>query len=262
MTDTSADRFATFAPMPGIDAIDVWRPAAALRVSIAADAAPPTYSTTEELRWHDLCAANPRVHDGPILAVHSINPLTSTYTCRRDRYKRLAVQPRHIPPPAGVWILGVKGWITARDTSGAEHLLIARRGPQTRIYADLWESAPAGGVDPPREIVTELSVASLAESLSVEAEEELGIDLDTRHAHVVGVCRDYTAGSDDIFIRVELPNTIDPRHSPSCQHARNGWEYSDTAWLARADAPAFDARTKPTIVPPTRAMLRLMGWVT
>lgn len=252
---------ADFRAMPGVADVLVWRPASDLRIEIRADATPPAYSASDEARWNDLRAANPRVHDGAILAVDSVDTTTATIVCRRDRYKRLALQESPTLPPSGMWMLGVKGWVKGRDATGGEHLLIARRGAQTRIYSGLWESAPAGGVDPPREGVTDLGIAALAETLAIEAEEELGIELDVRAARVLGVCRDLVAGSDDIFVGVDLADPIDPRRTPSCQHGRCGWEYSDAAWLSRADAPAFDARPTPPLVPPTRAMLRMLGWV-
>jgi hypothetical protein len=250
-----------FRATPGVPDVLVWRPGPELRVEIRAEESPPAYSEAEELRWRELCAANPRVHDGAILAVDSVDADSATIACRPDRYKRLALQAAPAIPPSGVWMLGVKGWVTARDAAGAEHLLIARRGAQTRIYSGLWESAPAGGVDPPREGVTEMGVAALAETLAVEAEEELGMELDVRAARVLGVCRDLVAGSDDVFVGVSLAAPIDPRRTPRCQHGRCGWEYSDAAWLSRADAPGFDGRPAPPLVPPTRAMLRALGWI-
>lgn len=262
MSDSGAEDRFELVHMPGVKGVGVWRPALPLRVTIASTLTPPSYTEEEESRWAALCASNPRVHDGAILSVSGVEQSISKIACRRDRYKRLALQQTPVAPPHGVWLLGVKGWIIGRDKAGGEHLLIARRGDQTRIYAGLWESAPAGGVDPPREGVTELSVTDLAETLAIEAEEELGLTIDTRRATVVGVCRDFVAGSDDVFVGVELDGVIDPRRTPSCQHGRCGWEYSDTAWLSLADAAGFDARPRTPMVPPTRAMLRLMGWIT
>lgn len=250
----------THAPFRAIDGLDdvlVWQPAASLRVSIS-DEGPHSYSAEHEQRWNALRESNPRVFDGPILAVDAIDAGASLIRARRERYKRLAVQDHPAPGPDAVWLLGVKGWITARDASGREHVLIARRGVQTRIYHGLWECAPAGGVDPPSPAVSELSTDSLAQTLVTEAAEELGIELDPRGARVLAVCRDLVAGSDDIVIAIELARIIDPRRPPSCARAHSGWEYSDTAWLARADARSFDRAT--TLVPPTRAILRLLAW--
>lgn len=261
MTPSTPNWADAYHPVPGVPHIGMWRPACPLRISVADTSLHPPLSPDDERRWADICAANPRAHNGEILAVGPTHHAQSIIACARDQYKRLAVQTSRIPPPEGIWILGVKGWITALDHHGHEHLLIARRGAQTRVYADLWESAPAGGVEPPRHGVHELNVAALAESLAIEGEEELGITLDTRDAQVIGICRDYFAGSDDIFISLRLPDPIDPRRTPACQHGRCGWEYSDFAWLSRADAPAFDARPKAAIIPPTRAIMRLTGWI-
>ena len=117
-----------------------------------------------------------------------------------DSYREFAVQERLLeedwrvrPPseeerfdPSLIWILGVKGWIVARDGRGEEHVLIARRGAQTRIYGMGWECAPAGGIDVAEGHAGELPVAGTAfdlagaieRTLREEAREELGMDLE------------------------------------------------------------------------------------
>lgn len=246
--------FDRFAAVPGVE---VWSPdsPSSFAVSIGADGAAPVYTTADEAAWATQCAANPRLHDGPILAVERLGASPPVVYARRDRYKHLALRLGEVR------LLGVKGWVTARDADGGEHLLIARRGAETRVYAGLWESAPAGGVDPPHPSLADLDIPDLAEVLEVEGDEELGLDLDTRSARVVGLCRDLIASSDDLYLGIVFPGPIDPRRSPSCQHAQCAWEYSDTAWLARSDAGEFDGRTPSPLSPPTRAMLRLLGWI-
>lgn len=270
----ASDRFAHgFISVDGIDGVGVWAPRVEMSVSVH-PAGGYAYTTVEEERWAALCAANPRVHDGEILAVRGVDFESCVVRCERERYKRLAVQPRdgHTSGASRegggeVRILGVKGFITARDKEGGEHVLIGRRGRQTRVYGGLWETAPAGGVAVPPADVAELRVSDLAASVEEEGEEELGVRFggDTGghrdDARVVAVCRDYVAGSDDVFMAMELGGEIDPRRSPACQQHTDGWEYSDTAWLARGDAAAFDARSPAALIAPVRAVLRVLGWI-
>src|SRR6185369_13206342 len=57
-----------------------------------ASAAPQSHSPELEDQWRRLCTLNPRLHDGPIVAVDSYDHALHTLTCRVDSYKRLAVQ--------------------------------------------------------------------------------------------------------------------------------------------------------------------------
>ncbi len=237
--------------------------------------------------WSSLCAANPRYHDGDILSVTRISPSIppspdgTTIHCAPDRFMRLAVQrDAHGSTPArdlGVRLLGVKGMIVARDAHHHEHVLIARRGPQTRVYQHQWEIAPAGGVDgilPPEllrraaqsespESIT-LPPTLLIDALVAEGREELGLDIDPAHCRPIAIVRDEIARSIDVIIRVDWPKPIDPRHaicaaSGFCAGG-HAWEYTDSAWLARADAAGFDRRAAASIVGPMRAALRHEGW--
>jgi hypothetical protein len=250
-----------FARLAGIEGVGVWTPTRAMRVQVTDEDA-HCFSAEEEDAWRAICAANARVHDGAILAVRGVDFGACVVTCARERYKRLAVQralgrPVEVGSAEEVRILGVKGFITARDARGGEHVLIGRRGMQTRVYGGMWESAPAGGVAVPAAGVRELGVRELAASVEEEGEEELGLRLDARGARVVAVCRDEVAGSDDVFLAMELEGVIDPRRSPVCQHGAGGWEYSDTAWLSREDAAGFAERG---LIAPVRAVMRVMGW--
>ncbi|MGD9690048.1 MAG: hypothetical protein AB7K52_10385 [Phycisphaerales bacterium] len=242
-----------------------------VRVQVrAAGTAPPLPAAGAE-RWAKLVDANPRMFDGPILAFESFDGASGVIDARHDRFARVAVQDETLD--LGVRLLGVKGLIVARDQRGATHVLIARRGRQTRIYADMWEIAPAGGIDPPGADadpggMTELNIERLVATLMEESEEELGIDL---HAcargtpEPVALVHDELARSVEIIMRVDWREAIDPSRLPgtcpaSGRGVGGGWEYSDAAWLAQADARVFDERSREAIVGPMRAVLRWMGW--
>lgn len=227
-----------------------------------------------EQAWSDLCAANPRFHDSPILAVVDSSIAISGglyFRCVVDRFKRLAVQNEALD--LGVRILSVKGLIIGRDGHGREHLLMTRRGPQTRVYQLMWELAPAGGIAPPAPsapLPVELGRRAILHALLEEGREELGLELDPRLARPVAVAFDDQAGSVDIIIRFDWPNPVDPARpprpagdaeAPAPGALASNWECVDLAWLARADAPDFDARNADRIIPPMRAVLRWMNWI-
>jgi hypothetical protein len=229
------------------------------RVQINISAAPPAAPLPPDALslWQQRCAANPRLHDGPILAARSLDAISGRIDCIPDRFQRLASQGAGID--LGVRLLGVKGLIIARDHAGAEHVLIARRGRQTRIYGDMWELAPAGGVDAPPEGVASLDEHDVIGAVLDEGREELAMTLDARAARVVAAVQDEVACSLDLIVRVDWPGVIDPRRAV-CAAATCSWEYTDSAWLARKDAADLDRRSGQTIVGPMRAVLRWMNW--
>lgn len=240
--------------------------------------------------WNELRRANPRVHDGPIVRVSRFDPDAARFDLALGSYRSLAVQEarrtRFITDvhdaasggaepsdfdPSLVWLLGVKGWVIGHDRGGAEHLLIARRGADTRIYALGWEAAPAGGVDPssllspasnPRQASGNVPLhAAFLQTLQHESREELGLDLDITGATPIVVAQDSIARSYDIFVRVDMVSPIDPRKSPVCFTSHDQWEYVDAAWLARPDAAAFARSAADAITPPTRTVMRAMNWI-
>jgi hypothetical protein len=230
-----------------------------LRLSIDIQPAapiPPLPADAQRL-WQQRCAANPRLHDGNILAVSSIDEATGKITCIRDRFQRLASQGEGVD--LGVRLLGVKGLVIARDSRGTEHVLIARRGRQTRIYGDMWEIAPAGGIDMPPPEISQLDESHIVRAVIEEGHEELGMQFDASTARPVAIVRDEVAHSVDIIVRVDWAEVIDPQRA-ACRTDERSWEYSDSAWLARSEARTFDQRSAAAIVGPMRAVLRWMGW--
>lgn len=213
-----------------------------------------------EAVWNELRRENDRLHDGPILRAISIDAESGEVRCRRDTYRSLAVSARL---GLGVRQLGVMGAITGRDRAGREHVLLGRRAAQTRIYPGLWELAPSGGVTPPPMNVPGLGLGDLAAALADEADEELGLDLSGQSIAAIAVLRDVHACSDDIVLRIELADPIDPRRGvcPASNDAADRWEYLDVAWIALGDVHTFVDDHRGAIAPPTRALLRWLGWV-
>lgn len=220
---------------------------------------PPLLAEDVESRWNTARLLNPRLRDGPVLSVGAIDAAAGTIGVCRSTYKELVAQDGTLD--LGVRMLGVKGLIVGRDRAGTEHVLIARRGNETRVYGGMWEIAPAGGVSAPPGTVSELGVAALQSTLADEAREELGLELDVSAARPIAIVRDDVARSVDVIVRLDWPwsgGVIDPRASV-CRLGRDDWEYVDTAFLSRTDAAAFDARAAGEIVGPMRVALRWLG---
>jgi 8-oxo-dGTP pyrophosphatase MutT (NUDIX family) len=215
-------------------------------------------------RWGLLKRENPRYHDGELLVVRGIDAGARRVRLARGRFKPMAVQGEGLE--LGYFGLGVKGLVIGRDARGAEHVLIARRGPETRIYQSMWEVCPAGGVEPGGEPAGEVagdavSLATVMAALVSEGREELGVDLSSAGKRVVAVVRDSIAHSCDVIVRVDWAGLVNPRASVCRAGGEGGqWEYIDSAWLSRADAARFDREHGAAVVGPARAVMRWMGW--
>lgn len=212
-----------------------------------------------ESRWSALCAANPRYHDGDILSVAHIDGPAGRIEVATDRFRDLAVQSDDLD--LSVRLLGVKGLITAQDSAGHEHMLIARRSTETRIYHAMWEIAPAGGVNTPQSPWTNLGPETFADALAEEAREELGLTIDPAGTRPVAIVIDETARSVDVIVAHSWPHIINPKKPVACA-AGCTWEYLDTCWLSRDDAQVFDRDHAASIVPVMRIALRWLGWTT
>jgi hypothetical protein len=228
---------------PGID----------VRVEVSERRALPALDADGERRWRKRCAENARLHDGEILAVRTIAE-DGRIRCDVERFARLAVQDADYD--LGVRLLGVKGLVIGRDARGGEHVLIARRGPHVRVFADMWEIAPAGGVDVPSAAPVALGHDAIERTLRTEWGEEVGGELDGAVVGSVAIVRDEIARSVEIIVRVEWQPTIE---SPRLVDGRN-WEYRDVRWLPLTEAERFYAEHAPEIVGPMRAVFRWMRW--
>lgn len=204
-------------------------------------------------RWDAACAANPRLHDGPIVSVHGLDAVTGRLTLGPETFKRLVVQTDALD--LGVRLLGVKGLLIAPDRRGTPHTLIARRGRQTRIYGGLFELAPAGGVQQTPSHT--LASANLVTTLVDEAREEVGLFIDPAAARAIAFVEDETARCVDAIVRADLRGPIDPATPPTTPDQSHAWEYSESRWvpLAAADALSRDA----TLVPVARIVLRWLA---
>lgn len=237
--------------------VEAWaRPAdGALRVTVRAGRAGPRDARTEaavEARWADLVASNPRMFNGPLLSVAGADLASGAVECVRDDFKHLAVQDR---VRTGVEILAVSGVLVARDRAGREHVMLGKRGVQTRVYGGLWELGPSGGMPLPREGVSELGLDDFVEHLREETREEAGIEIGGAFCTCAGFCRDFVARSLDVMVRVELRERVEEVAS----RARD-WEYEDVRWVAVDEVEGLDRRLGAGIIAPTRAFFRVMGW--
>jgi hypothetical protein len=203
-----------------------------------------------EARWRAMCAENPRLFDGPILALESIDMEGATIHCRRDHYRFLAVQPA---VPTGIEQLSVTGVITTKGPGGAEHVLLGRRGADTRIYGGLWELAPSGGIDPPAPGASSLLWEDLVGQVQAELETETGLGARIHQAKLVCIARDASAGSADLVVCATLAGSID-----ELPPGRTNWEYSEVLWLPISAAAAFAAREP--MIDTSREVMSLLGW--
>ncbi len=213
--------------------------------------------------WGELCSTNTRLHDGRILSVDAFDASSGVFDASPAPYKHLAAQgytlnagPRAgaTVPDLGVRLLGVKALITAAGRDGQDHALILRRSPEVRVYGNMWEVGPGGGVElPPALAATvaaspgscELTWTDLLAALWREAMEELAVDL-AIHCHTPllhGVYADQVAKSFDVVVGYRWKEMVDPK-AGWCHIGQRDWEYSDAAWLAKADAVRWAAHAK------------------
>jgi hypothetical protein len=187
-----------------------------------------------ESHWHTMRAASPRLHDGRIVRVLACE--LPTLRVAFDTYKRFAVGAT---VQTGVLALGISGVVTRRR-NGRDEILLGRRSPQTRIYGDLWETAPRGGVDA-SPTSTELTLADIVRQFNEELQEETGI-VATATPTPIAVVLDEFARTYDVVLRIEVP-----ADAPA---APREWEYTQTAWMALPEARETDA-----LSPPTRSLI-------
>lgn len=233
--------------------------AAGADLRVLVDAAPRDARDTDALasRWAALCAANPRYHDGPILAVTSLDvegDAVARVHAHVDSYRRLAVQPQ---VRTGVRLLGVTAVITIRDESGDVAVLLARRAADVRVYPNLWELGPSGGVNVPPPTVQTLDAAMLARAAFDEIEEEIGesaaaLLAGPENFFPIAIIRDDMAFSDDVVLQMRSPAP------PSIRAAINtGWEYAHTQWVRLTDLEAWSRDNE--CIPPTRALIPFLS---
>lgn len=226
-----------------------------VRVRLASSPRSPLPPRDEELvesLWQERCRDNPRLYNGPLLSVVSVDHDAGEYQCRRDDFRRLLAQPR---VRTGVRLLAVTGAVFARDAAGVEHLLLARRGAQTRIYPGMWEIAPCGGVAPPPAGVGGLGEADLRAHVLEEAMEELGMRFGV--GPVCALVRDEVAHSEDLAMRCDAGSLDDARRGFSGAN----WELSEARWVPLPELEEFDASHAGEIIAASRSLFRAMGLI-
>jgi hypothetical protein len=238
-------------PLRSIEGITAWPLKELPLVTLTRPSGPPEVSPAAEARWRELCAENPKHFDGAILSVVTFDPEANEVMCRRDRYSRLAVQPQ---VPTGVQQLAVTAVLTARDQSGRKHVLLGRRSRHTRIFGNLWEVGPSGGVPPPPASLDALPPDALLHHLADEVAEEVGLELHGGNA--VAYIRDHTAFSDDVCIECDLG----PLEALGASAPAN-WEYTEVLWLPVDTVAVFEEANAGEIIAATRALFRVLGWV-
>ncbi|GJQ29458.1 MAG: hypothetical protein HBSAPP03_13420 [Phycisphaerae bacterium] len=232
-----------------MDQVEVLPLTTRVRVRIARDPAPDEAPPGTPLydEWARLCAMNPRLHNGPILSVVTLDAEQGDILVRRETYQRLAAQPR---VATGVRLFAVTAVLTARDRAGRSLVLFGRRSDGVRIYPGMWELGPSGGIGVPAASMDIMDEALLLRSLADEVEEEVGERIAS--GAPIAVVRDHVARSDDVVFRIDL-GTIDDfaRAAPA------NWEYTQTRWVH--DVPAFLAAHGDEVIAPTRALVRALG---
>ncbi|MCC6676071.1 MAG: hypothetical protein IT436_02900 [Phycisphaerales bacterium] len=209
---------------------------------------PPEASAEVRREWASMCAANPRLHNGPVLSVVWFDAEQGSMLTRPDTYQRLAVQPR---VRTGVRMLGVTALLIARDEAGREHALLGKRGGSVRVYGGRWELGPAGGLDswhPGQQVI---DPAAIVEQAADEVQEEAGLAVSG--GSIIGLVRDEIACSYDVIVRIDAGDLRAARARP------DGWEYTEVAWVSAAEAEGFMRERE--LIGPARAVLRALGWV-
>lgn len=244
-------------PIAGVETWPAPDDPSRLTVEFDPSAPPPLPAGNQaavERAWAGLLAQNPRMFDGKVLGVVGEDLRAGTIRCRLDSFKHLAVQDS---VTTGVELLAVSAVIVAPDARGREHVFLGRRHPQTRIYGNLWEMGPSGGVPPPA-VARSMDLGDLVAHLGEEMREEAGMALDPSTVKLLGFCRDHAAHSLDVLLRVEPGATIEKFHDPGAKH---DWEYAEVRWQPLDALAAFDREHSHKIIAPTRAAFRLLGWV-
>jgi hypothetical protein len=248
------------APGAAITGTDAWGPPDARGLTIAVDDAPARQQPDSLRRrvdelWARACAENPRMFDGPLLAVDSFDPARGRMSCRRDTFRHIIARPS---VDTGVELLAVSAVVVARDRAGREHAFIGRRGVQTRIYGGLWELGPSGGITPPAQGVREIGMEGVLAQLDAEMGEEAGLSIAGAETSIAGFVRDHIAFSLDILVSVRPSEAIEELAQRGASHT---WEYAESHWIPVDEIGAFDREHAAEIIAPTRAAFRLLGWV-
>ncbi len=208
--------------------------------------------------WNAMRRENPRLFDGHILSVCEIVPSSGairSVVVRPGSYAALAVQNPQIAGhvETGTDQLSVTAVVLARDESGRERVLLGRRGAGTRIYPSMWELGPSGGIDPPPPGAREVTREVIESQVHAEIREEIDGAFRVRIESVPAMTYDPVARSYDLV-------AICRADSDARRLGASNWEYEDAAWVPVADVQRFDRENAGSIIAPTRALFRALGW--
>lgn len=210
-----------------------------------------------ERAWQQHRLTHPRDYDGTILDVQSIDAQRGELCVRRERYRFLAIGAAI---GARARLLAVTGVVTAVDQDGDECVLLGRRSAETRIYGGRWELAPSGGIKTPSVSVREFGIEHVRRGLIEEAFEELGVAFTGFAVEAVAIVSDDEAASDDVLLRVRLPEAIDSRRGVCASADAGAWEYVETAWVPTSRLGVWIGRSPGAMIPPSVAVARWLGW--
>ena len=164
--------------------------------------------------WAELCAANPRYHDGGVL--HVLGVVRNghggvTIHLAESSYRFHAV--RRLGLETGIRPLGVKGIALWEGRA-----LVGRRGRQTSNYPGEWEYVPGGSVEPP------------ARSKPIDPGEVVRRELDEESGwRSVGPVVPVAVFLDEAASTWEIVHTmtVQPGGAESDPLATPGWEYDE-----------------------------------
>lgn len=198
--------------------------------------------------WSLACARNPRLFDGEILAVDSIDAPAGLIRASRERFAHV-VCPR---PERSTVILSVTGVIES-VLDGERCVLLAQRGALTRSYPGMWEFAPAGGLQASAALV---HLDGVLVTLRAELGEEVGVRAALHDARAVALVHDEVASSLDVVVRASLAGPA-PVLSIAGEHA---WECARARWVGVGDVASFLETAPGGVIEPTLAIASFLGW--
>lgn len=205
-----------------------------------------------EHAWATALTGNPRLFDGPILAVKELDAERGIVSASHDRFAHVVCQPPDRAQPTT--ILSVTGVLESM-ANGRPSVLLAQRGLETRSYPGMWEFAPAGGLHAPNSRDT-LHLDDFLHTLREELAEEAGITQPPHDARAIALVADQAATSVDIIVHARLEGAA-PAPAVSGDHA---WECIQACWVGIEQLDAFLATAPGGVIEPTRAIARFLGW--
>lgn len=210
----------------------------------------PLRDASIERAWAEACATNPRLFDGEILAVDSIDAPAGVVRARPERFAHVVCAR----PEQPTTILSVTGVIES-TLDGEPCVLLAQRGASTRSYPGMWEFAPAGGLHVP-DSPSVLDLQDVLRTLRAELAEEVGIRKPLRNARAAAIVSDRAASSADIVVRATIEGPA-PALSIAGEHA---WECSQACWVGTDRLAGFLESAPGGVIGPTKAIARFLGW--